>query len=168
VDRYVVHSPNRRAVQDGHGPEHEVRDDRDARLDSFVQLVAGWIQRHGPRFDLENTISGVEPQVILDRVPDLRLCVDTGHLLLQGRSPAAAVASGGIHLRSIHLHGVENGRDHKVFDNTERWFVELVETVSSRHREPVTVHLELFDIEKVRTVLPSVVEAFSLMRVSHE
>lgn len=49
---------------------------------------------------------------LAERLP-VSLCLDVGHLLRQGREPLLPVEAQLERSRVIHLHGCENGRDHR-------------------------------------------------------
>lgn len=49
---------------------------------------------------------------LLDRL-DVSLCLDVGHLLRQGRDPRPLLERHLARTRVIHLHGVEDGHDHR-------------------------------------------------------
>lgn len=66
------------------------------------------------RLAVEN-LPGYPPedlQLLLDRLP-VSLCLDVGHLLRQGRDPCPLFEAHQERIRAVHLHGTEDGRDHR-------------------------------------------------------
>ena len=43
----------------------------------------------------------------------LSVCLDTGHVVMRGDSVEADIARWGELIRVVHLHGIEDGRDHR-------------------------------------------------------
>ena len=68
-------------------------------------LLPQWIDRYGDRFLVENTRTELFEAAVAE-LPDIGICCDTGHLLLEGRSPEAFVARYGDRIRQFHLHGL--------------------------------------------------------------
>ena len=72
----------------------------------------------------------------------LSVCIDTGHLVVGGRNPADCFKRYGGRTSIVHLHGVENGRDHRSLcrhpKNALRSLVALLEGFTG------TVSLEVF------------------------
>ncbi len=93
-------------------------------LPAFIRLLDTWRLRFGDRFLLENT--RLEDFDAVQRIlPEIPLCMDTGHLLLEKNDPAAFARKHARTIRQIHLHGTADGRDHCAFLPTETWFQEL-------------------------------------------
>lgn len=105
--------------------------------DSLARILADWRSRYGDRFFLENTSDG-RLEALRERLPDAPLCMDTGHLLLEGRSPRDYAAANGKLVREVHLHGLgpegdgierakTDGRlpDHRAFSPRAPWFAAL-------------------------------------------
>lgn len=81
---------------------HPPRTEDAPRLDTFLPQ---WIDRYGDRFLVENTRSELF-EAAVDELPNIGICCDTGHLLLEGRSPEAFVTRYGDRIRQFHLHGL--------------------------------------------------------------
>jgi hypothetical protein len=115
----------------------------------FLRLVKGWRATYGEVFLLENLIDR-SFESLAAGLPDLPLCLDTGHLQLSGGGIAGFLRRYGPRLREIHLHGVRQGVDHRPFDGAEPWFREL---------EPFlrgftgVVNLEVFSLADLRECL---------------
>lgn len=136
VDHYIVHPP---------------RDAKSPRLESFLPR---WIRRYGEIFLLENTRYDLF-ESSLQELPGVPLCCDTGHLLLEQRSPAAFFRQFGGRIRQVHLHTLGMHRedrlpDHRPLEEAEPWLLELLP-----HLERFTgpVELELFAWEEVETTI---------------
>ena len=113
---------------------------RDGDPEILAALIGAWRERYGDRFYLENTVSA-RFEALRALLPDAPLCLDTGHLLLEGKSPAAFAAANAGAIREIHLHGLGDGHgipglpyvaptdgrlsDHRVFRADAPWFLEL-------------------------------------------
>jgi hypothetical protein len=91
---------------------------------AFVRLVREWRARCGDRFLLENLV-GRGFEELAAAMPDLPLCLDTGHLLLNGSGVASFLKRFAARIREIHLHGVRDGADHRPFGAADRWLQEL-------------------------------------------
>ncbi len=129
-----------------HLPRHP--DERDAALEDTARLASRYVV-HPPRdaAALDDfaawhraSVASVEAPVFVENVddasfrralealPDAAVCLDTGHALLAGRSPAelaAELTAAGRTIGEVHLHGVGNGKDHAPFDGTEPWLAEF-------------------------------------------
>ncbi|MFP3040947.1 AP endonuclease [Treponema primitia] len=104
-------------------------------------LVNGWAKKYPPeagaegspyRFLAENTNAG-RLEALLPYLEYLGICMDTGHLLMDGKSPAEFFKDHSDRIGEIHLHGVDrekaaiDGRlaDHRPVRAEEKWFGEL-------------------------------------------
>lgn len=130
--QYILHPP----VLEGAGG---------TRGKEFGNLVQGWIGRYGDRFLIENLIGRDLEQYL--NIENLRICLDVGHLLLNNGSPTHFLEHYGDRVRQIHLHGLENGADHKKLDSKAPWFRDLVPLL--RDFKGV-VELEVFDADTLR------------------
>jgi hypothetical protein len=118
-------------------------------------LLCSWVKTyHGDRlFLLENTLPGrleaLEPRL----PPETGLCMDTGHLLLEGGDPAAFFRQHKNRVGEIHLHGVDraaadrDGRlpDHRSIKAGEPWVRELLSRLEGFTG---VVNLEVFSWEE--------------------
>lgn len=119
-------------------------------LSSFLPL---WVQEYGPRFLLENTRYDLF-EASLSELPEIGICCDVGHLLLQGRSPADFLTEYGQRVGQIHLHGtVDSGKglaDHNPLTGGEPWLTAIAPFLKS-FKGPV--ELELFSYGHVEESL---------------
>jgi hypothetical protein len=122
--------------------------------ETLGRLLCSWMERYGKgRFLLENTQPG-RLEALLPHLPqDTGLCMDTGHLLLEGKNPADVYKRREGRIGEIHLHGVDrekaakDGRlpDHRSLTAGDLWFREL-----NSYLEGFTgvVNLEVFSWEE--------------------
>ncbi|MDR3114419.1 MAG: TIM barrel protein [Treponema sp.] len=124
---------------------------------ALAGLIASWrtrFDRGKHRFLLENTrLSRFE--ALLEYLPEeVGICMDTGHLLLEGQMPEAFYRRFKERIREIHLHGLDHekaridGRlpDHRPLRLEEPWFKETVPFLTDFTG---TVNLEVFSWEEV-------------------
>lgn len=78
---------------------------------------------------------------------DLRICLDVGHLLLNQRDPVAFFNRHAARIAIVHLHGVENGRDHLALDRLPNSLFKHLWRALSGFRG--TVSLEVFSLENL-------------------
>jgi sugar phosphate isomerase/epimerase len=72
----------------------------------------------------------------------MNVCMDVGHLFMQGIAPGDMFAAFREHIRVIHLHGVHGNRDHQAVDVLgEKEGGEIIEILS---RHTGSVSLEVF------------------------
>ena len=85
---------------------------------------------------------------------DLSMCIDVGHLLCQGTSPLEAIERYLDRVRVVHLHGVEDGRDHRSLDHLQQEVLSAIVALLKRHGEtPRVVTLEVFGSRALETSL---------------
>ncbi len=83
---------------------------------------------------------------LLDRL-NVSLCLDIGHLLRQGRDPRPLLEAHLDRTRVIHLHGVEDGRDHRSLASMDQGVLAgLLRTIRHRSFRGV-VTIECFAVE---------------------
>ena len=168
--QYTVHMP------DTVLPEHseiidETRDlashyivhpPRAAAAPPLTTFLPGWIDRYGDIFIIENTRTERFESGIAG-LPEIGLCCDTGHLLLEGRSPHEFLERYGDRVRQVHLHGLSwpatdepaadertGVRDHHPVSADAPWLREIVPFLRSFAG---FVELEVFSYEHVLTSL---------------
>ncbi|MDR1618978.1 MAG: AP endonuclease [Treponema sp.] len=107
------------------------------------------------RFLAENTGPGMV-QALLPRLDkDLGLCMDTGHLLLEGTDPAAWFACHRERTAEVHLHGLDRDRaaldgrlpDHRPPAADAAWFKKLRPLLDEF---PGVINMEVFSWEEAR------------------
>lgn len=115
-----------------------------------ARLLETWMSRYGRRrFLLENTVPGRFEALLACFDGDAPVCMDTAHLLLEGRNPADFARRYGGQIREVHLNGTgEDGGDgHKPPRAEDLWFLELAPFLRSFSG---IVNLELFSWDEVR------------------
>ncbi len=127
-----------------------------------AELLESWERRWGTetspaRFLIENTRSGRHEAALAQR-GDAALCLDTGHLLLAGLSPAAFYKAHADRIAEIHLHGIDpaaalrDGRlaDHRPVRPDATWFAELAPCL--KHFSGI-LNIEVFSWAEAETTL---------------
>jgi len=119
-----------------------------------------WLEGH--RHSVERLLQFVDPQnmcveildypydLIEDIVTDYRLsvCLDLGHLLLYGHSPEEYLDRYLSHIRVIHIHGVEDGHDHRSLTSVPAHILTtLVNRLNETPNNSRVVTMEIFDEE---------------------
>ncbi len=146
---YTAHLP------DPLGPEHEelverlsplvrhfiVHPGEPAKAEQVAVLLDLWENRYPAdgneetgrqRFFVENTRPG-RLEAMLKLRPASGICMDTGHLALEGASPLAFFMEHESRIGEIHLHGLDRKAamadgylpDHRALDGTEDWLWDL-------------------------------------------
>jgi sugar phosphate isomerase/epimerase len=136
-----------------------------------AKLLAEWAERYGgvqsprgaghdrggggPLFLAENISAGLLEALLPLLDEGTGLCMDTGHLLIEGRNPAAFFAAHRDRIGEIHLHGVDREAalhdrrlaDHRRLRGDEPWLAELLPLLGDYRG---LVNLEVFSWEEVR------------------
>ncbi|MDR2518846.1 MAG: AP endonuclease [Spirochaetaceae bacterium] len=122
---------------------------------SQARLMNAWFDRFGiGRFVLENTHPR-KLEALLPLLPaETGLCMDCGHLLLEGKSPARFFERHEGRIREIHLHRIDRQKaaedkrleDHRPLVEGEPWYRELAPYL---RRFDGIVNLEVFSWEEV-------------------
>ena len=107
VSVYVIH-----VVRSEKSSDQKTIDSwRNRTKTSFEKIVSGGIPTVSLAVEtLDYPLSWVD-SVIFDL--DLSVCLDLGHLWLAGRNPLSQYHLYQNQTRILHLHGIENGRDHR-------------------------------------------------------
>ena len=92
-------------------------------------------------------------QMIAEIVTDLKLsiCMDIGHLILQGAELSAVFDAFSKSISIIHLHGIENDKDHRPLNRLPEGLLDPVLGILKKFCG--TVSLEVFDFEHLQTSL---------------
>jgi sugar phosphate isomerase/epimerase len=92
-------------------------------------------------------------QMIAGIVTDLNLsiCMDIGHLILQGAELSAVFDTFSKSISIIHLHGIENDKDHRPLNRLPEGLLDPVLGILKKFCG--TVSLEVFDFEHLQTSL---------------
>jgi len=120
-----------------------------------IQLLTEWRDRHGARFLAENTKAGLLEAMLPLPEAGMGICMDTGHLLLDGNNPADFFTAYRERIGEIHLHGIDrkqaaiDGRlpDHRRLWGDEEWLLELLPLLEDYSG---VVNLEVFSWEEVK------------------
>ena len=128
----------------------------------LAKLLAEWTERYGgespgrkPLFLAENTHCGLLDALLPHLDEGIGLCMDTGHLLLEGKNPAEFFAAHRDGVGEIHLHSIDreaaraDGRlaDHRRLRGDEPWLAELFALTGDYQG---VINLEVFSWEEVR------------------
>lgn len=130
---------------------HEPAKDRG----SFAATITAWREEFGDRFFLENLADRSFASAAAE-LAEMPICLDTGHALLAGESPAGLAERYCERIREVHLHGVTGGKDHATFSGDDEWFLEMLPFL---RRFDGTINIELFAIDKVMPVLETLAAA---------
>ena len=123
--------------------------------ENLVRLLTEWRDRHRARFLAENTKAGLLEAMLPLMEADMGICMDTGHLLLDGKDPTDFFTAYRERIGEIHLHGVNrkqaaiDGRlpDHRQLRGDEDWLLELLPLLEDYSG---VVNLEVFSWEEVK------------------
>ncbi|MDR2553518.1 MAG: AP endonuclease [Treponema sp.] len=129
-----------------------------------AKLLADWTRRYGgvqaggrrgPLFLAENITPGLLEALLPHLDEGTGLCMDTGHLLMEGKSPAEFFTGRRDRIGEIHLHGIDreaalrDGRlaDHRRLREDDPWLAELFPLLKDYRG---LINLEVFSWEEVR------------------
>ena len=120
-----------------------------------VRLLKEWTERYKASFLMENTKAGLLEALLPGLGIDAGLCMDTGHLLLEGKNQAAFFANHRERIAEIHLHSTDqkkaviDGRhiDHRQLRGDEPWLLELLPLLKNYRG---VINLEVFSWEEAR------------------
>jgi hypothetical protein len=116
-------------------------------------LLKEWTHKYNAIFLTENTNPGLLEAQLPHMDDNAGLCMDTGHLLLEGKNPAAFFAANYERIREIHLHAVDrqqaaiDGRlvDHRQLRLNEPWLLELLPLLENYRG---IINIEVFSWEE--------------------
>jgi len=125
-------------------------------------LLADWTKRHGAVFLTENTNPGSLEILLPYLDTGSGLCMDTGHLLLEGQDPAVFFKTYRERINEIHLHGINSEkaavdgrlRDHRSFGGNEGWLRQLLPLLGDYRG---VVNLEMFSWEEIEQSITSLI-----------
>jgi sugar phosphate isomerase/epimerase len=116
-------------------PEHcELIDRLSPLVEHFIVHPDGSALFPDNRFVLENTQLEKFENALEKLPPDKAVCMDTGHLLLEKKSPADFLHRYEGRVKEIHLHGLDREKalldgklpDHRPLKKNGRWLQELM------------------------------------------
>ncbi|MDR1411200.1 MAG: TIM barrel protein [Spirochaetaceae bacterium] len=122
----------------------------------LAALVNGWAAEFPRcRFLLENTNPGLLEALLPHLDKGAGLCMDTGHLILEGADPAARFAENRGRIAEIHLHGVDKDKaaldgklpDHRPVAAEADWFGRLRPLLDKFNG---VINMEVFSWEEAR------------------
>jgi sugar phosphate isomerase/epimerase len=128
---------------------------------SQAALLKSWKERYGAVFLAENIFQGKGVSSLEALLPhldeDFALCMDTGHLLLDGKSPSDFFKARQNHqnrIGEIHLHSLDHKRsavdgrltDHRRLREDDPWLLELLPLLKGYQG---IINLEVFSWEEV-------------------
>jgi hypothetical protein len=134
-------------------------------VEAQAALINTWARKYGaagaPRFLAENTNPGLLENLLPLLNDRVGLCMDTGHLLIEGRSPAEYFSQRRGSIAEIHLHGLDrekaavDGRlpDHRPVKEDAPWFRELFPMIA--HFDGI-LNLEVFSWEEAAQSIAAV------------
>jgi sugar phosphate isomerase/epimerase len=103
-------------------------------IETQAALINAWAEKYGtgaaPLFLAENTNPGLLEKISPLLSPQVGLCMDTGHLLIEGRSPVEYFSQNRGRIAEIHLHGLDREKaavderlpDHRPVKPDAPWF----------------------------------------------
>jgi hypothetical protein len=155
--RFTAHLPEPLKAEHG-----ELIDRLSPLVEHFIVHPDGSALFPDNRFVLENTRLEKFENALQKLPPDKSVCMDTGHLLLEDKSPADFLHYYGKHVKEIHLHGLDrekallDGRlpDHRPVKKNDRWLQELLPELD---RFGGVVNLEVFSWAEVAESLDALV-----------
>ena len=123
--------------------------------ENLVRLLTEWRDRHDARFLAENTKADLLEAMLPLPEAGMGICMDTGHLLMDGKNPADFFTAYRERISEIHLHGVDriqatiDGRlpDHRQLRGDEDWLLELLPLLEDYSG---VINLEVFSWEEVK------------------
>ncbi|MDR2069667.1 MAG: AP endonuclease [Spirochaetaceae bacterium] len=127
------------------------------------RLLSSWAGRYGKGdktlfsgnpFLIENTVPGRQEALLRWLPSDTGLCMDTGHLLLEGKNPVVFFTIYQNRLGEIHLHDLDPGggardgkrADHRPLDARKGWLKELLPRLRGFSG---VINLELFSWDEI-------------------
>ncbi len=112
-------------------------------------ILKNWINRFGNRFFIENLISR-PAETLSERIENPRLCLDTGHIILNNLSPLDYYKKYSAKISEIHLHGVIDGADHRYISTEDSSLLEFSPYLKQFNG---IINLEMFNQEDVNVSL---------------
>lgn len=134
VSRFVVHPPESPGTR------------------NFIDVIDSWRDEFGDIFLLENLINrDISWFLGNTRWP---LCLDTGHLLVQGENPADYFRRYRDRIEEIHIHDLSSGRDHRPLAPESRWLLEFLPVLEEFDG---VLNIELFSKKEVTGSIETII-----------
>lgn len=116
-----------------------------------LDLLSGWTTRRD-LLAVEN-LESYPPEFVTPVVTKagVRRCVDVGHLWLDGHDPLPHLTAAFARMRVVHLHGLDNGRDHQSLAHMAPAQLDPVVSFLLQRRYAGVVTLEVFGEEDFGT-----------------
>jgi len=140
-------------------------------ISAQVALLSEWTKLYNVKFLAENTNPGLLETMLpyLDLNSKEGICMDTGHLLLNGKKPASFMSEYCMSLGEVHLHSVDpeqaaiDGRlkDHRRLRSGEPWLLELLPLFKDYNG---VINLEVFSWEEAEASIKVLSKLFHLLR----
>ena len=129
--------------------EHSVKSWQDRVHDNLEKILSAAAPKDKIAIENLDYSFGLVDDIIVDL--DLRICMDLGHLMVHGHDIMKVFNKYAFRTSIIHLHGVENGRDHLTL---ERLPIKLIDPVLRiLKRFAGVVSLEIFSFESLNSSL---------------
>ncbi|GHV19534.1 hypothetical protein FACS189494_01400 [Spirochaetia bacterium] len=135
---------------------------------NLAEFLHSWMEKFGrERFLIENTtIKNIT--ALLNFFDDSPLCMDTGHLLLEGGQPASYAAAYSSRIKEVHLHGLDraaaavDGRlaDHRSIPESEPWFNALLPFLQTFTG---IVNIEVFSWSEAAVTLSNIEHSYAAL-----
>jgi sugar phosphate isomerase/epimerase len=120
-----------------------------------IRHLEEWTKDHNAVFLTENTKVGLLEAQLPYMKTGAGLCMDTGHLLLDGKNPTNFFAANRERIKEIHLHDVDRKQaaiddrlvDHRQLRKDEPWLLELLPLLKDYRG---IINLEVFSWEEAK------------------
>ncbi len=122
--------------------EMEVSRDRD-RFQRILELLISETGEHASKIAIENTFDDLMDfrDIILES--PFKICMDFGHLFIKKQDPSKFRNVFRNKIRVLHIHGIDNGQDHKALDVTPPFELNIM--LESLNEFEDTVIIEVFN-----------------------
>ena len=156
VRHFIVHPEGNRDSLNRHSLSPVRRMHSPSENNSIqIRLLSEWTERYNVSFLMENTKAGNLEKLLPYIEHNIGLCMDTGHLLLEGQNPADFFVKYRERIKEIHLHGVDEEQsnidgklaDHRRLWGNEPWLLELLPLLEDYEG---VINLESFSWEEAR------------------
>lgn len=102
------------------------------RFGRVIDSIESRFQTLASRIHIENTAYDLTAMAAALNGSRLGVCMDVGHLIVEGLSMAHFIETYGPRIGSVHIHGVDDGRDHRALtfltENQKRSVIDFLRT----------------------------------------